>query len=206
MTDTMAQPAPQSAAESAVQSGRLRRRLLLAVPLVVLAGGGAAFYAMLQGMRSGSFDPRGIPSPLIGHPIPDFALPALPPAQGFSSADVREAVRDGPLLINFFASWCVPCVVEAPVLMGLKTRGVRIWGVSYKDKPEASTEFLARRGDPYQRVAQDAPGRVAIDFGLYGVPETYFIDKSGIVRWRWAGPLTDDVVQEQLGRLLKTYS
>lgn len=187
-------------------AGRLRRRLLMALPLVVLAGGGVAFYEMLQGMRTGSFDPRGIPSPLVGHPMPDFDLPGLPPSAGFSSADVRAAAGHAPVLVNFFASWCVPCVVEAPVLMGLKQRGLPIWGIAYKDKPEASASFLARRGDPYFRVAQDAPGRVAIDFGLYGVPETYFIDRKGIVRWRWAGPLTDEVVGEQLDRLLKTYA
>ena len=99
-----------------------------------------------------------------------------------------------PVLVNFFASWCIPCVQEAPVLMGLKQQGVPIWGIAYKDTAEAAAGFLVRHGDPYARLARDEPGRVAIDFGLYGVPETYLIDRAGIVRWRWAGGLSDDVV------------
>jgi cytochrome c biogenesis protein CcmG/thiol:disulfide interchange protein DsbE len=142
---------------------------------------------------------------LVGQRLPDFDLPPQAPAEkGFSSADVLAAGR--PVLINFFASWCVPCVLEAPVLMALKQQSVPLWGIAYKDQAADSADFLAKHGDPYERLARDAPGRVAIDFGLYGVPETYFVDRTGIVRRRWAGPLTDDQVRDQLKPLLQRYT
>ena len=183
----------------------LKRRLLLIAPLSVAALGGVAFWTMLDRMSEGRFDPRGIPSPLIGRPLPSFALPALNGgAQGFSNADLAALRR--PVLVNFFASWCVPCAIEAPQLAELRKRGVPIWGIVYKDKPEATENFLRRTGNPYARLALDEPGRVAIEFGVYGVPETYLLDKAGIVRWRWAGPLTAEIVRDQLDPLLKTYS
>ena len=110
------------------------------------------------------------------------------------------------MLVNFFASWCLPCVAEAPQLMALKRRGVPIWGIAYKDKPAASEGFLDQNGDPYARLAIDQPGRVAIDFGVYGVPETYLVDKHGVVRWRWAGGITGDVVAQELDPLLRAYA
>ncbi|MBV9783804.1 MAG: DsbE family thiol:disulfide interchange protein [Acidisphaera sp.] len=184
---------------------QLRRRLLLLTPLGVAAAGGVAFLAMLRGMQSGNFDPRGVPSPLVGRRIPDFSLPAQPPdGVGFGSADLLAAGR--PVLVNFFASWCVPCVLEAPVLMQLKEAGVPIWGVAYKDQPDAAAQFLRANGDPYARLARDEPGRVAIDFGVYGVPESYFVDRSGIVRWRWAGGLSADTVSQELQPLLRKYA
>jgi cytochrome c biogenesis protein CcmG, thiol:disulfide interchange protein DsbE len=136
---------------------------------------------------------------LIGKPLPRFSLPGQPPSQGFSSSDIV-----GPALINFFASWCIPCVQEAPILMVLKQKGTPIFGIAYKDKPDATTDFLQQNGNPYTRIARDEPGAVAIDFGLYGVPETYVIDKSGIVRWRWAGGLSDDIVRQSLAPLLQS--
>ena len=179
----------------------IQRRILLLAPLGIAAVGGAAFWALLQRMREGTYDPHGVPSMLIGKSLPHFSLPGQPPSQGFSSADVIAAGR--PVLINFFASWCIPCVQEAPVLMALKRRGMSIWGIAYKDKPDATTEFLQQNGDPYTRIARDEPGGVAIDFGVYGVPETYLVDKSGTVRWRWAGGMSDDVVQQSLAPLLR---
>src|ERR1700688_1932022 len=108
----------------------IQRRLLLLAPLGFAAIGGASFWALLERMREGTYDPHGVPSMLIGKPLPDFSLPGQPPSPGFSSADVIGAGR--PVLINFFASWCIPCVQEAPVLMTLKQQGVPIWGIAYK--------------------------------------------------------------------------
>lgn len=182
----------------------IRRRLVLLAPLGVAAAGGAAFLAMLRGMESGHFDPRGIPSTLIGKPLPAFALPGLGERRGFASGDL--AGLPGPVLLNFFASWCVPCVQEAPQLVTLRDRGVPVWGIAYKDKTADTEAFLTRNGDPYARLAVDQAGTVAIDFGLYGVPETYLIDRHGIVRWRWAGGLSADVVRQELDPLLRDYA
>ncbi|MDE2006557.1 MAG: redoxin domain-containing protein, partial [Rhodospirillales bacterium] len=108
-----------------------------------------------------------------------------------------------PALINFFASWCIPCVEETAVLARLRQLGVTIWGIAYKDGIEATAAFLMRRGDPYTRVARDADGRAAIDFGLYGVPETYVVDGAGIVRLRYAGALTESAIDETILPLLR---
>ena len=180
-----------------------QRRALLLAPLGIAAAGGAAFWAMLDRMEEGRFDPRGVPSMLVGRPLPSFNLPGQPPSAGFSDGDIRAVGR--PVLINFFASWCVPCVIEAPQLAALQQRGVQIWGIAYKDKVNDTAQFLARNGDPYVHTARDEPGRVAIDFGVYGVPETYLVDKAGTVRWRCAGPLTDDNIRQELDPLLARY-
>ena len=160
----------------------MNRRLFLAIPFGVAAIGGVSFYAMLQGMQTGDFDPRGIPSQLIDKKLPDFTLP------GFSSADVIAA--KSPVVVNFFASWFVPCVEEAPMLLALKQAGVPIWGIAYKDKTPATDAFLTRQGNPYGKLARDAEGTVGIEWGITGVPETYLIDANGIVRWRFTGPLS----------------
>jgi cytochrome c biogenesis protein CcmG/thiol:disulfide interchange protein DsbE len=149
--------------------------------LGVAAASGVAFWSMLSGMEKGSFDPRGVPSMLIDKPMPDFQLP------GFTAADVRAAGH--PVVINFFASWCAPCIDESTTLMALKEGGVSLWGIAYKDKPAATDAFLVRHGNPFARLARDQPGTVAIDWGVTGVPETYLIDPQGIVRWRFSGPL-----------------
>jgi len=187
--------------EGTPRTSTFRRRALLLAPLGVAAVGGTAFWLLLQRMSEGTYDPHGLPSMLIGKPLPKFALPGLPPSQGFSSTDVVASGR--PTLVNFFASWCIPCVQEAPTLMALKQQGVPIWGIAYKDKADATQGFLHENGDPYTRIASDEPGTVAINFGLYGVPETYVVDKSGIVRWRWAGGLSDDIVRQSLDPLLQ---
>jgi cytochrome c biogenesis protein CcmG/thiol:disulfide interchange protein DsbE len=182
-----------------------RRQALMFGPLGIAVAGGAAFYAMLDGLRDGSFDPRGLPSVLIGKQLPDFALPPQAPATaGFSSAELTAA--PGAKLLNFFASWCVPCIEEHPALMALHAGGLPIWGIAYKDKPDAAAAFLRRNGDPFSRLAADLPGRVAIDFGVYGVPETYFVDPAGIVRWRFAGAITADTIKTQIQPLLKHYT
>ncbi|MGI3777505.1 MAG: DsbE family thiol:disulfide interchange protein [Janthinobacterium lividum] len=183
-----------------------RRRVLMLAPLGVAAAGGAAFWTMLDRMRTGAFDPHGVPSPLVGQPVPPFDLPAQPlpdgsPGQGFTSADLAAPPR--PILVNFFASWCIPCVQEAPLLGQLAKAGMPIWGVTYKDRIEAATDFLRHNGNPYARVARDAPGRAAIDWGLTGVPESFVVDRAGIVHWHWAGPLDPDVVRQQLMPLLR---
>ena len=179
----------------------IQRRALLLAPLGAAAIGGTAFWMLLDRMSEGTYDPHSVPSMLIGKPLPEFSLPGQPPGTGFSSADVIASKRLA--LVNFFASWCIPCIQEAPVLMQLKQKGTPIWGIAYKDKPHDTADFLKQNGDPYTRIARDEPGTVAINFGLYGVPETYLVDGSGIVRWRWAGGLSDDVVSQYLNPLMQ---
>ena len=180
----------------------LQRRAFLLAPLALAAIGGVSFWTLLKRMGKGTYDPHGVPSMLIGKPLPSFSLPGQSPSAGFSSAEIIGGGR--PALVNFFASWCIPCVQEAPVLMALKQQGTPIWGIAYKDKTDATNFFLRQNGDPYTRIARDEPGTVAIDFGLYGVPETYLVDKSGIVRWRWAGGMSEDIVRDSLAPLLKS--
>ena len=172
-----------------------RRQILLAAPLGIAAMGTVAFWKMLRGMETGTFDPRGVPSPITGKPVPKFDLPAQAPGQGFTSADLAGGK---PVLLNFFASWCVPCVEEHPALLALSKAGLPIWAIAYKDPADKAAQFIEHHGDPYQRIARDTPGLVAIDFGLSGVPESFLVDGAGIVRWHWAGPLDADVIQNRL--------
>jgi cytochrome c biogenesis protein CcmG, thiol:disulfide interchange protein DsbE len=176
----------------------MNRRLLLLAPFGAVVAAGLGFFAMLRRETEGKFDPRGVPSMLIGKHVPPFTLPGEP---GFADTDLAGK----PILVNFFASWCVPCVEEAQVLMELKSSGTPLYGIAYKDKPEATAAFLARHGNPYARIARDEPGRVAIDWGVTGVPETYLIDKDGIVRSRWVGPLTAQSVAAEVQPLLRQY-
>ena len=125
----------------------MNRRLMLLAPFGVAAIGGASFWAMLRGMQTGSFDPRGIPSQMIDKPLPDFVL------DGFGRADILAMKR--PVVLNFFASWCVPCIDEAPTLVALNRASVPIWGIAYKDKLPATDAFLTKYGNPYRRIARD---------------------------------------------------
>jgi cytochrome c biogenesis protein CcmG, thiol:disulfide interchange protein DsbE len=182
------------------------RRALLFAPFAVAAIGGAGFYGLLQGMRTGEYNPRGVPSALIGQRAPDFSLPPLEGVDlpGVASTDLRDL--PGPVLVNFWASWCVPCIIEHPQLMRLSREGVPVYGIAYKDKPADSLRFVRERGNPYQRLAKDEPGRVAIDWGVYGVPETYLLDRQGIIRWRFAGPVTADVLEADIRPLLRRWA
>jgi len=141
-------------------------------------------------------NPGNIPSELINDPVPEFSLPVVGgEAPGFSSADL--AANDDVILVNFFASWCAPCYVEHPFLMELKSRGYKIYGVSFKDKARDTSRFIQEQGNPYYEIAADEKGRVAIDFGVYGVPETYVI-KNGIIRYKHAGPILEMEFEDKI--------
>jgi len=181
-----------------------KRRVLFAAPFAAAIAGGAGFYTLLRRMQDQKYDPHALPSPLIGHRPPAFSLPGLDNAQGFSNTDLRSPVK--PMLVNWFASWCVPCVEEAPVLGQLAKLGLPIWGIAYEDTPAAVANYLNQYGNPFERLASDSSGLTAINWGVYGVPETYLIDRDGIVRWRWAGALDQNVVLQTLTPLLERYS
>jgi cytochrome c biogenesis protein CcmG/thiol:disulfide interchange protein DsbE len=182
----------------------LRRRQLLAlIPLGFAGAAGFAFWRMLDRMSAGKFDPHDIGNPLLNKPMPNFALGPVEGAAGFTAADVRAAAAKQPLLVNFYASWCIPCAQEADVLAAIAAQNIPLWGIAYEDKPAALKQYLDRYGNPYQRLASDRTGSVAIDFGVYGVPETFLIDRAGIIRWHRAGPLTEDSVRDELQPALR---
>ncbi|MGH7010613.1 MAG: DsbE family thiol:disulfide interchange protein [Caulobacteraceae bacterium] len=151
------------------------------IPLLALLALLAVF-----GFYSLRHDPQVVPMAMVGKPVPDLALDPL--AGG--GALRLPTLADGPTLINFYASWCAPCAQEAPALMALKDEGVRIIGIDYKDRREAASDFLARYGDPYAAVLADPSGRAGIEFGVTGVPETYAIDRQGVIRGKRADPIT----------------
>lgn len=138
-----------------------------------------------------SRDPTKIPSPLIGQPAPAFELPT-PEGGRLTPADLGGQ----PVLVNFWASWCTPCLQEHPLLMELARSGVRIVGLNYKDDPAAAQQWLARHGNPFAVIAQDRQGRAGLDWGVYGVPETFVLDASGVIRHKHIGPLTREAWQE----------
>ncbi|MFM1959846.1 MAG: hypothetical protein RL588_1363 [Pseudomonadota bacterium] len=158
------------------------KRLVALAPVLVLVGLGLLF--ALFGLRN---DPRFLPRAMVGKPVPEVTLPTL--ADGLP--DTLVAPGEGPYLVNVFASWCAPCEIEAPILVALKDRGVRIVGVAYKDAPEKTRAFLARTGDPYARVLVDREGRAGIELGVSGVPETYLVDGSGRILDKIAAPLSE---------------
>jgi cytochrome c biogenesis protein CcmG/thiol:disulfide interchange protein DsbE len=177
---------------------RVRRRLSLLLPLLVFAALSGLFWFALQGG-----DPSTLPSALIGKPVPQFTLPPVEGLErdgaavpGFANSDLATGA---PTIVNVWASWCLPCHDEHPLLMALaKEPGLRLFGISYKDDAAAARRFLGRYGDPFQRVGADRNGRVAIDWGVYGVPETYVITGDGKIALRYVGPLTEDAIRDKI--------
>jgi cytochrome c biogenesis protein CcmG, thiol:disulfide interchange protein DsbE len=170
------------------------RRLVFLLPIAGFAL--LALYFVLGLQR----DPSLLPSVLLDKPAPDFALPGLGDKPGLAKSDLAGRI----VLVNFFASWCVPCRVEHPLLMRLAAEGkVALYGIDYKDKPEDASHLLAQLGDPYGRIGVDHDGRTAIDFGVYGVPETYVVDAAGRIRYRQVGPITGADWEKKLLPLLK---
>ena len=171
------------------------RRAVYLLPLLLfllLAG----YFGMA--LRPG-YDPHLLPSAMINKEAPAFDLAALNGPDRLA----LESLTGSPVLINFFASWCVPCREEQPVLMRLADQEhVPLYGIDYKDQPEDAQKLLAQLGDPYRRVGLDPDGQVGLNFGVYGVPETYVLDRTGHIRKRFVGPLTAEEVNKELLPLL----
>ena len=167
---------------------RRKMRWLLFGPLVGVVAVFVAFYFLMWR------DPHLVPSPLIGKPVPTFSLPPVQGRSlGLSSADLHGQVS----LVNAFASWCVACRAEHPLLMQLKAQGtVPIHGLNYKDAPADASHWLDTMGDPYTRTGADRDGRVAIDWGLYGVPETFVVGADGRIAYKQIGALTPDILDK----------
>lgn len=162
-----------------------------------------AFFVVLVGFLAVGLnrDPKEVPSPLIGKPAPEFALPDLDdPAQTIRRADMLGKVW----VLNVWASWCVACRQEHPVLVEFaRAKAVPLYGLNYKDTRPEGRAWLAQLGNPYDASLFDEKGRVGIDFGVYGVPETFVIDKRGVVRLKHVGPLTREAIQTRIQPLLK---
>ena len=168
----------------------MTRYLRFAIPLVI-------FLVLAWFLKAGlGLNPREVPSPLIDKPAPAFRLPQLQdPTKTFSPEDMKGQVW----LLNVWASWCVACEEEHPILVDLSRQNiVPVYGLVYKDKPEDAEMRLAQNGNPYVLNAQDADGRTGIDYGVYGVPETYVIDKQGIIRYKQIGPVTRDNLRDKI--------
>jgi cytochrome c biogenesis protein CcmG/thiol:disulfide interchange protein DsbE len=186
-----------------------RRSWLMAVPLIAFAALATLFW-----FRLGSGDPSKIPSALIGHPAPQTALP---PLEGLSTAGAQvpgldPAVFKGKVsIVNVWASWCIPCHDEAPLLTELgKDKRLQLIGINYKDAPDNARRFLGRYGNPYGMVGVDGNGRAAIEWGVYGVPETFVVGREGTIVYKLVGPVTpdnvDSVLKVEIDKALKAGS
>ena len=175
-------------------SQKIRPMMRFALPLGVFAA-----LVLLLGMGL-SLNPREVPSPLIGKPAPPFQLPLLhQPEQSFSPRDMQGKVW----VLNVWASWCAACREEHPVLTDFARSGeTPLYGLNYKDQRNDAIAWLRRYGDPYAASIVDADGRVGIDYGVYGVPETYVIDKQGVIRYKRIGVVTPEIVQKKIAPLI----
>ncbi|RBI87716.1 DsbE family thiol:disulfide interchange protein [Rhodosalinus halophilus] len=163
---------------------------LMILPPVLFAALAALFYFGM--MRE---DKDALPSARQGQPAPPVQMVELQGKTPFTDADLRKG---GVKLVNYWASWCAPCRVEHPHLETLAEEGVPIYGVNYKDDPGKALGFLEELGDPYVAIGADATGRMALDWGVYGVPETYVLDADGTIVLRFAGPITESVLENRI--------
>ncbi|MBS7705750.1 cytochrome c biogenesis protein CcmG/thiol:disulfide interchange protein DsbE [Chelatococcus asaccharovorans] len=178
-----------------------RRRILLAVPLVLFLALAALFVVRLF-----AGDPAQIPSALIGRPVPQFSLPPLEgllrdgqPVPGLTHESVLPPGPNAVTVVNIWASWCVPCRQEHPLLASLaQDPRVKLVGINYKDNPENARRFLGALGNPFAAVGVDAAGRASIDWGVYGVPETFIVSRDGRIRHKHIGPLTPEALQTSI--------
>lgn len=181
-----------------MSGGTRSRALRFAWPLLIFLG---LVLVLALGLRR---DPRALPSALLDQPVPAFDLPQLEEGAGRLSA---SQLQGQAWVLNVWASWCEPCRAELPALARLARRDqVALYGLNYKDKPEQAQALLRVLGNPYRASAVDADGRVGMDFGVQGVPETFVIDARGRVRWRHTGPITDEIWTQHLLPALKEAS
>jgi cytochrome c biogenesis protein CcmG, thiol:disulfide interchange protein DsbE len=183
--------------QATTEAAPARRGFMMALPLVVFASLAALFW-----FRLGNGDPSKIPSALIGHPAPQTALPPLTGLvnEGVQVPGLDPAMFKGKVsVVNVWASWCVPCHDEAPLLTELgKDKRLQLVGINYKDAPDNARRFLGRYGNPFGRVGADANGRASIEWGVYGVPETFVVGTEGTIVYKLVGPITPDNVRTVL--------
>jgi len=182
--------------ETELAGAKPRARPAFVVPLLVFIGLAVLFAIGLR------LDPRLVPSPLIGKPVPRFDLPPVKGRTlGLATGDLKGELS----LVNVFASWCTACREEHPLLMRMsRDKVVAIHGLNYKDRPQDAERWLAQLGDPYTRTGADVNGRVGIDWGVYGVPETFVVDREGRIAYKHIGVLTPKALEETILPLLET--
>ena len=173
------------------------RRLFFLLPVVLFAV--VAGY-LLWGLAP-SRDPNDVPTQMVDKPVPDFDLAAVP-GLGQPGLATKDLSGNGVVMVNFFASWCVPCRAEHPYLSAyVEEAGLPLYGINHRDKPEDAAAWLAELGNPYARIGAD-PGRAAVDWGVTGVPETFVIDSAGRIRYHHRGPLVPEVIERDLRPLI----
>ncbi len=188
----MSDQAPESNTESSVENKPDNRRMrvfLALIPLVMFAGLAGIFFKQLKS----DTNPSELPSPLVGKAAPQFSMPALEglvrdgkQLPGLKTADFNGKVT----IVNVWASWCVPCRAEHPIIVKLgEDKRLRLVGINYKDKPGNALRFLGQLGNPFEAVGVDQKGRAAIDWGVYGIPETFVIGRDATIRYKHVGPL-----------------
>jgi cytochrome c biogenesis protein CcmG/thiol:disulfide interchange protein DsbE len=178
------------------------QRLKLFIPLIVFAVLAIFFFVLQKQIGSGAYDPQNMPSALLDKPLPALLLPDLLSANTVTSAVLKDKI----VLVNVWATWCSSCLYEHPYLLKLSQQGVVIIGVDYKDEPDKARQWLQEKGNPYLAVVDDRAGNFGLDLGVTGAPETYLVDRNGIVRWRYQGPIDERVWSETLQPLLAKLS
>ncbi|MCH9852765.1 MAG: DsbE family thiol:disulfide interchange protein [Alphaproteobacteria bacterium] len=171
-------------------------RLIIFIPLIVII-------ALMLAFSVGLFrTERGLPSALIGQKIPEFTAQTL---EGDAISD-EDLLGDEVMIINFFASWCVPCLAEHPILRTLQeTHNLTIHGIAWRDNALATQQWLDKYGRVFEHVIIDEQQNIGLDFGVYGIPETFIVDKYGIIRYRWAGVLTEQLLKDEILPLISEY-
>jgi len=188
----------ETAAEKPAQPSRLRRIIVALIPLAVFVALAAIFLTQLLSGK----DISALPSALIGRPAPELKLAALDGAVSGGKpvpALTTAAIRGKLTLVNVWASWCIPCREEHPVILGLsRDDRLNIVGINYKDRPDAALGFLGELGNPFKAIGVDPKGAAAIDWGVYGVPESFLVSPSGVILYKHVGPFDDNSVQNEL--------
>lgn len=171
------------------------RRLIVIVPVAVFATLVGIMGTLLTDSERNT-DISRLPSPLVGKPAPAISLPAVAAGVpgGFSTDDLKGHVT----VVNVFASWCVPCLAEHPLITELAEAGTRVFGINHRDKPEDAVKWLRRNGNPYMAVGSDTDARASLEWGVTGVPETFIIDANGVIVYKHVGPITRDALKRKI--------
>tara|TARA_A100001037_G_scaffold155194_2_gene139863 strand:+ start:133 stop:681 length:549 start_codon:yes stop_codon:yes gene_type:complete len=171
------------------------RRLAVILPIALFAAMIGVMASLLTNPERNN-DPSRLPSPLVGKPAPETFLPAV--AEGIPGGFSTDNLKGRVTIVNVFASWCVPCLIEHPLITELAEDGVPVFGINHRDKANDAVTWLTRHGNPYLAVGFDADARASLEWGVTGVPETFIIDADGIIAYKHVGPITPDVLESKI--------